>query len=170
MPDGRRGHEAARPPSAGGARLSSSGGHGHRPRLHNPSAVVAFAFAFAAETRPTDSRNLDVSERRSMERMRRNPRRGKTARVSALGGHPAGADDGGGAAGDDAAREPDGLRAVCVGAGVVVVAAEEVAEAEGRLDAVVVGGAGAECGEPWWGRHAVGWGGGWFVGVGVGVG
>ncbi len=89
--------------------------------------------------------------------------------MSALGRHPAGADDGGGAAGDDAAGEADGLRAVG-GVVAVVVAAEEVAEAEGRLDAVVVGGAGAECGEARWGRHAVGWGGGWFVGVGGGVG
>lgn len=80
--------------------------------------------------------------------------------MSALGRHPAG---------DDAAGEADGLRAVG-GVVAVVVAAEEVAEAEGRLDAVVVGGAGAECGEARWGRHAVGWGGGWFVGVGGGVG
>lgn len=106
-----------------------------------------------------------------MERVACEVRPAELARVSALRGAEAGADDGVGTAGDDAAREADGL--CCgvragVGVGVGVGAAEEVAEAEGgRLDAVVVGCGGAEGGEARRGRHAVGRGGGRFVGLGV---
>lgn len=164
--DGARGHDEAH--LASGARrprLSSDSG---RPRLLGWRSV-------AFETRPTPADGRALGQDRGVERVAGEVRPAELARVAALRGAEAGADDGVGTAGDDAAREADGLDCgVRAGAGVRVGvgvgAAEEVAEAEGRwLDAVVVRCAGAEGGEARRGRHAVGRGGGRFVGLGISV-